>query len=171
MNAWALSAADVGPVGFVLVALTALAGALVIHGLTRRRGAGGVPPAKARTPVAAPSSAPEDVEIAGRLREVAERMGLPERVLPRACAPDGDGDFVWRDGARYRYQSHERGGPVADHADASLDEILYRVFRDRSWTHAYVASIGSDQASREARIAEQQRAMLAAANPAWAARI
>jgi hypothetical protein len=170
VNAWALGAADVGPLGVVLVALVALGGALVIHALARRRGAGTARSNAASAPAAGPAAAPEDPEIAARLRDVAARMGLPERVLPRACAPAGDGDFVWRDGDRYRYQSRERGGPVADHADASLDEILYRVFCDRTKMHAYIATIGSDESTREARIAERQRAMLAAADPAWAAR-
>ncbi|OYW44517.1 MAG: hypothetical protein B7Z08_09255 [Sphingomonadales bacterium 32-68-7] len=145
------------------MALLALAGAFAIHALQSRR--------RARSGESGPGPlAPTDAEIAGRMRAIAARMGLPERVLPRATQPAGDGDFVWREGDRFRYQSLERGYPVADHAAASLDEILYLVFRDRAWMHAYLATRGSDEATREARVAERQRAMLAAADPAWGAR-
>lgn len=164
MNAWALSAAGVGPLGVILVALVAVAGALAIHALNRRRS--GVAPRGAAEEAARTAPA-TDREIAARLRDVAARMGLSEDILPSAHAPNGDGDFVWRDGGTYRYQSIERGGPVADHADVSLDDVLYHVFHDRAWMHAYLATIGSDEATRQARVAEQQQAMLAAANLAW----
>lgn len=167
MSAWALNAADVGPFGVVLVVLVAVVGALAIHFLMlrRRRPAGGVPTLdEARI-------ATVDGEITARLREVAAKMGLPERVLPSAHAPNGDGDFVWREGERYRYQSLERGGPVIDHADDSLDDVLFAVFRDRARMHAYLATIEIDEPAREAEIVTRQRVMLAAADPTWAARL
>lgn len=166
MSGWALNAADVGPIGAMLVALAALVGALAVHFLFGRGR-----PAMRPAPRPEEQAFWEDAEVAARLREVAARMGLPERVLPRPCPPaSDDGDFVWRDGGQFRYRSLERGAPVADHASASLDDVLYHVFRDRSRMHAYLATIGTDEATREARIVAQQRAMLAAADPAWAER-
>jgi hypothetical protein len=172
VNAWALGAAGVGPLGVILVALVAVAGALAIHVLRRRKGKDFVPPQSHAAGGASARPAPsEDPHIAARMRERAARMGLSETMLPAAHAPNGDGNFVWRDGGTYRYQSFERGGPVADHSEPSLDAVLFHVFRDRAWMHAYLATVGSDEATREARIAEQQRAMLAAGDPAWAGRL
>jgi hypothetical protein len=155
----------------VLVALVATVGALAIHWLRRGR-APAYRDADEAARIAEPApSLPQDEAIAGRLRELAARMGLPERVLPRAHEPTGDGDFVWREGDQYRYQGIERGGPIADHSDPSLDEILFLVFRDRCWMHAYLATIGMDEPARGAEVASRQRAMLAAAEPEWAARL
>jgi len=168
VSGWALGAADVGPLGVVLVGLVAVVGALAIHFLFRQRRPTGTPP----PPPASGTGVPlEDAELARHLRETAARMGLPERVLPRAHAPTGDGDFVWREGDTWRYQSIERGGPVADHAHASLAEVFFALFRDRTRMHAYLATIGVEEPAREAEIVKRQREMLAAGDPAWAERL
>lgn len=167
MSGWALNAADVGPLGAVLVALAALVGALTIHFLMRRFKRARETPG---TPRYDENVSVEDAGLAATLRDLAGRMGLPERVLPRAYAPNGDGDFVWRDGDGWRYQSIERGGPVADHT-GTQDEVLFAVFRDRTRMHAYLATIGMDEPAREAEIVKRQREMLAAGNPVWAERL
>ncbi len=169
MSGGALSAADVGPLGALLAALVALVGALAIHFLRRRPA--GMPRPTGAVAQAEVVAQPEDSEIAARLRQIATLMGLPERVLPRSSPPCGDGDFVWREGSRYRYQSLERGIPVADLSGSSLDEVLFAVFRDRTRTHAYLATIGMDEPGREVEIVRQQRAMLAAADANWAERL
>lgn len=169
MSGGALSAADVGPLGALLVALVALTGALAIHILWRKFAS--VPrPLRSEAPAQAVAQ-PEDAEIADRLRQIAALMGLPERVLPRSSPPCDDGDFVWREGASYRYQSLERGVPVTDRSDASLDDILFAVFHDRTRMHAYLATMGMDEPARKAEIVRQQRAMLAAADASWAERL
>ncbi len=169
MSGWALSAADVGPLGALVAALVALAGALAIHFLRRTPAA--VPRSPKADVQAEASAQPEDSEIAARLRQIAALMRLPERVLPRSCPPCGDGDFVWREGTGYRYQSVERGVPVVDLSGSSLDEVLFGVFRDRTRMHAYLATIGIDEPGREVEIVRQQRAMLAAGDATWAERL
>jgi hypothetical protein len=159
VNGWALNAADVGPLGAVLVAL-------VIHFFMRSRRPTGMPPPP--SPVPDTRVPLEDAQLAGQLREVAGRMGLPERVLPRAHPPTGDGDFVWQEGDTWRYQSIERGGPVADHTHASLAEVFFALFRDRTRMHAYLATIGMEEPAREAEIGKRQKEMLAAGDPEWA---
>ena len=166
MSGWALNAADVGPLGVVLVGLVALIGALAIHFLIQRRKR----PAGMPRPPSSDDARIADAELAATMRAAAERMGLPERVLPSAWPPYGDGDFVWREGDAWRYQSVERGGPVADHT-GTQDEVLFAVFRDRARMHAYLATIGMEEPAREAEIVRRQRDMLAAGNPEWAERL
>jgi len=166
-TSWALNAADVGPLGFIAVAAIATIGALLIHFLRRARSS-----AQPDIPPSASSGepTPEDRELANRLREIAGKMGLPGRVLPRAHAPNGDGDFVWRDGEIYRYRSLERGGAIADHEANNFEDLLYPVFADRSRMHCYIETIGLEEPGREAEIVRRQQAMLAAANPDWVLR-
>lgn len=175
-SGWALRAADAGPLTVVLVALAALVLALVIHNWPGRR----------RTPVtddrtAAPSqtTARNDLpvslpEVRARMIAAAGRMGLPEHLLPRLAMPGGgDGDFVFRDGADYVYCTHERATRIAEHRTGDLDDLLYRVFRDRAWTRTYLSLIGQELSEEEhaARLAEGQLALLEKADARWAERL
>lgn len=175
-SGWALRAADAGPLTIVLVALVALVGALVIHNwLGRRRSAAvddrTVAPLQTATATDISVSLPE---VQARMMAAAVRMGLPEHLLPRIAMPGGgEGDFVYRDGADYVYCALERGSRISEHRTAEVDELLYRVFKDRAWTRTYVNLIGQELSEEEhaARLAEGQLALLEQADPRWAERL
>lgn len=159
MNGWVLGALDIGPLGVVLIALAALAGALAIHAMSRRR----------RTAPTAPPP-PVDAALKQHLHEIARRMDLAPGSLPAAHPPHGDGAFVWRQGDVLHYAAHERGAPFFEVSGPPDDVPLYACLRDCSWNQAYIATIGMDEPARSEAIASRQLAALAAADPAWGAR-
>lgn len=157
MSGWALGEAGVGPLGVALVALVALVLAFAVHALSRRRPVGNPRPIV-------------DPDLAATLAVLATRMDLPDRVLPAAHRPDGDGTFLWREGGTLHYRAIERGAPIAAREGPPDDAVLYACFHDLAWSAAYRATIGMDEALRPAAIAAEQRRLLAAANPAWGER-
>lgn len=172
MNASALHAAGVGPLGFVLVALVATVGALAIHFLMRGRSSR-VPAEPARAVEVRPE--PIDLpEVREAMLAAAARMGIPERVLPRIASPGGaDGEYIDRAGSAYVYSGFERGAKMFEHRTVDLDGLLYLVLRDRAWMQAYLALIGQELAPEEhaRRLAEGQEALLARADTRWAERL
>lgn len=176
-SSWAASVAGFGPLEIALAALVALIGALVIHnwpGRHRKR------MEALEKSVSAGQANPVAVSDAGLeqagavIRAAAARMGLPEHLLPRMAAPSGsEGDFVYRDGADFVYCSLERGSRISEHRTTDIDELLYRIFRDRAWTRAYISLIGQDIPEQEhaARLAAGQLALLEKADPRWAERL
>jgi hypothetical protein len=175
-SGWALRAADAGPLTVVLVALVALVGALVIHNWPGRRRR---PPVDDRTVAPSQTAVGKDLsvslpEVHARMIETARRMELPEHLLPRIATPGGgEGDFVYRDDADYVYCALERGSRISEHRATEVDDLLYRVFKDRAWTRTYVSLIGQDLSEQDhaARLAEGQLALLGKADPRWAERL
>lgn len=177
MSSFALSEAGVGPFGYVLVFLVALAGALLVHWL-RRKPTGALPPEPIQREAPAPGPvqwrhadnplldipALEDV-----FRAAAAKAGIDPDTLPRFAPPDGsDGAFVFRDKFDYIYAYYEHGGPTVQHASAVADELAYRVLADRTWMKAYLATVGQPESGRTEQVIREQEAMLAAVDPAWA---
>lgn len=175
-SGWAASVAGFGPLEVALAALVALVGALVIHNWPGRKRS---PPVDDRIAAPLPATGRSDFdvslpEVRSAMLAAASRMGLPEHLLPRIAAPSGgEGDFVYRDGADYVYCALERGSPISEHRTTDLDDLLYRVFRDRAWTRTYVGLIGQDLSEKDhaARLAEGQLALLEQADPRWAERL
>ncbi len=160
MRGWALNAADAGPLSVLVVALVALVGALLIHNLSRRNQA---PNGSARLP-----------GVRQTMIAAARRMDLPEHLLPALALPSSrEGDFVYRQANQYVYCSFERGTQIFEHRTANVDDLLYRVFKDRAWTRTYVGLIGQDvpQEEHAARLAAGQEALLELADPRWAQRL
>lgn len=160
MGGWALNAADAGPLTVVLVALVALVGALIIHAFSRR---GTMPSGSARLP-----------GVRQAMTDAARRMDLPERLLPALALPSSrEGDFIFRQGNEYVYASYERGSCMSEYRTTDLDDLLYRVFKDRAWTRTYMDLMRQDLSPEDhaARLAEGQLALLEKADPRWAARL
>jgi hypothetical protein len=160
VSGWGLHAMDAGPFTYVLVALAAMVGALLIHTLSRRDEG---PTGSARLP-----------GVRQAMTEAAQRMDLPEHLLPALGLPSArEGDFVYRRGNEYVYASFERGTRMSEHRTENVDDLLYRVFRDRAWTRSYMALIGQDLTPQDhaARLAEGQLALLEKADPRWAERL
>lgn len=160
MNGWAASAAGFGPLEVALAALVALVGALIIHNWPGRKR---TPPGSARLP-----------GVRQAMTEAARRMDLPERLLPALALPASrEGDFIYRQGNEYVYASFERGTCMSEHRTHDLDDLLYRVFKDRAWTRNYMDLMGQDLSPEDhaARLAEGQLALLEKADPRWAARL
>ncbi len=106
--------------------------------------------------------------------EAARRMDLPERLLPALSLPTSrEGDFIYRQGNDYVYASFERGTCMSEHRTHDLDDLLYRVFKDRAWTRTYMDLMRQDLSPEDhaARLAEGQLALLEKAEPRWAARL
>lgn len=175
-SGWALRAADAGPLTIVLVALVALVGALVIHNWPGRKRSAVVDD---RTAAPLPAAARNDLsvslpEVHSRMLAAARCMELPEHLLPRLAMPGGeDGDYVFRDKFDFVYCGFERGTQIFEHCTVDVDDLLYRVFRDRAWTRTYVSLIGQDLSEQDhaARLAEGQLALLEQADPRWAERL
>jgi hypothetical protein len=175
-SGWALRAADAGPLTVVLVALAALVLALAIHNWPGRKRR---PPVDDRTAAPLPVTGRNDLAVSlpdlhAQMLAAARRMELPEHLLPRIAMPGGgEGDFIYRDGADFVYCSLERGSRISEHRTAEVDELLYRVFKDRAWTRTYVGLIGQDLSPEDhaARLAEGQLALLERADPRWAERL
>jgi len=191
LNGWVLNAADVGPLGAILVALVATVGALAIHFWTQRRRGGGVPSPTLESYAEGPAT-PEPTPLPPRpeglpdwshadnplldipaLEDVvlaaATKAGIDPDTLPRFTPPDGnDGAFVFRDKFDYIYAYYEHGGPMSQQASAVADELAYRVIADRAWMKAYLATIVQAEPGRTTQVGRDQEAMLAAVDPAWA---
>jgi len=160
MNGWAASAAGFGPLEVALAALVALVGALIIHNWPGRKR---TLPGSARLP-----------GVRQAMTDAARRMDLPERLLPALALPSSrEGDFIYRQGNEYVYASFERGSCLSEHRTTDLDDLLYRVFKDRAWTRTYMDLIGQDLPPEDhaARLTEGQLALLEKADPRWAARL
>ncbi len=175
MTAWALNSAGFGPVTFVLVALVATIAALLIHNRAGRKSAGGqiVSETSSNAETDTNDLAAELPELRARMLEISERMGIPERVLPKIAIPTGaDGDFLFRDKFDFVYRSFERGALIAEHSAADPDELFYHVFRDRAWMRAYQGLVGLDLTPDDhaARLAQGQESLLGMADPDWAER-
>ncbi|MBM3596205.1 MAG: hypothetical protein FJX31_10645 [Alphaproteobacteria bacterium] len=175
-SGWALRAADAGPLTVVLVALAPLVLALVVHNWPGRQRS-----AVVDDRIAAPSLASGRNDLAVSLPEVharmtaaAGRMVLLEHFLPRLAMPGGgDGNFVFRDKFEFVYGGYERGSRIFEHCTVDMDDLLYRVFRDRAWTRTYLSLIGQDLSEQDhaARLAKGQLALLEKADPCWAERL
>jgi Immunity protein 63 len=173
MSAWAASAAGFGPLEIALAALVALVGALLIHNLGRGRGAS---PSLEGYNTQAPAPAVGTVklpQVGLAMRAAAALMDLPDHLLPALSLPTGgEGDFVYGEGGGYVYASYERGTALFEHRTADLDDLLYRVLKDRAWTRTYLDLMGQDLSPEDhaARLAAGQIALLARAHPGWAER-
>ena len=109
-------------------------------------------------------------EIGARMRAIAAQAGIPDRVLPSLTPPFGrEGGFAFRDRFDYVYTALERGAPMFEHRTAVVDELLYLIFKDRSWMVAagYVADAGAPPERDSESIAQRQQAMLAGIDPRW----
>jgi hypothetical protein len=175
-SGWALRAADAGPHEVVLVALAALVLALVIHNWPGRKRSAVVDDRIAAPLLAAQRNdlAVSLPEVQSRMLDAARRMELPEHHLPRLAMPGGeDGDYVFRDKFDFVYCGFERGTRIFEHCTVDVDDLLYRVFRDRAWTRTYIGLIGQGLSPEDhaARLAEGQLALLQRADPRWAERL
>ena len=174
MSGWAASAAGFGPLEVALAALVALVGALLIHNLGRGRRGLPVSDDRVMPPASAPVGETDLPELRAAMHDAARRMDLPERLLPRLALPAGnEGDFVYREAATYVYCALERGTRIAEYRSDALDELLYRVFKDRAWTRTYVGLIGQELSPQEhdTRLRAGQLELLGKADPAWADRL
>jgi hypothetical protein len=177
MNGRVMSVAGFGPLEVALVALVALVGALVIHNWPGRHRKRMEALAQSASPQVANPARASDGEldaVRSAMLAAAQQMGLPERLLPGFGSPSGgDGDFVYRDGAEYVYCAFERGARLSELRTADIDDLLYRVFRDRAWTRTYTSLIGQDLSEQDhaARLAEGQLALLQRGDPRWAQRL
>ena len=176
MHGFALHAAGFGPLTVLLVAVVATAGALLIHATFGAR-RGGVSPELGRVAMNADDLIRADIdlpEVRAAMLDFAARMGIPEPVLPRLAIPGGDdGEYILREGSAYLYCGYERGTQMFEYRTAVLDDLLYWVFRDRSWMQAYTSLIGKQLDSEEhaRQLADRQVALLASARPEWAERL
>jgi hypothetical protein len=111
-------------------------------------------------------------ELGVKMREIAERAGIPARVLPH-IGPIGarDGEYVDRDKFDYIYIGQERGVPMFDHRVVIADQLMYLIFKDRAWMIAagYVDGANAPPEQDPARIAERQQEILAGIDPRWGA--
>lgn len=165
MSGFALNAAGWGPGAVALAALVALVGALAIHALGRRR---------TRAVAADPGARALLRELARALPGAAARMDVPQRLLPRISPPTPvDGDYLFAEGAELVYATVERGTRMSEHRAASVDDMLYRVLRDRAWMQTYLRLMEQNlsPADHAAQLREGQRALLHRGNPAWADRL
>ena len=183
MNAFALHAAGVGPLGLALVFLAALAGALLVFRVRQPRYRGALPtPREALQPL--PPAAPglpdwshadspllDLVALETVVRAAAGKAGIDPGTLPTFGPPEGtEGSFVFRDKFDYIYAYYEHGVPMSEFPSAVADQLAYRVVADRAWLKAYLATAnqGLPEAGRTAKVAAEQERMLALADPAWA---
>jgi hypothetical protein len=109
-------------------------------------------------------------ELGVKMREIAERAGIPERVLPH-IGPIGarDGEYIDRDKFDYIYIGQKRGQPMFDHRVVIADQLMYLIFKDRTWMIAagYVGGATVPPKQDPARIAERQQHLLAGIDPRW----
>ena len=119
-------------------------------------------------------AAPDLPEVRSAMLNAAARMDIPEHLLPRLAIPGGaDGEYILRDGDSYLYCGFERGTQMFEYRTGVLDDLLYRVFRDRSWMQAYTSLIGRqlDPDEHARQLSAVQSALLAKVNPQWADRL
>ena len=186
----AVSFAGFGPLTAIAVALVALAGALAIHWLRGPKPpAGAATPSRARLPAQEPAKPPlprppglpdwsvadgrllAEPQLLQKLREYANRAGIPHHVLPNMCQPDGrDGEFVHRGKFAYEFSAWDRGYMIDDYTSSVVDQFLFHILRSRAYMRAYLESIALDlpEPERSAWIVAEQHRMLAAIDPSWA---
>ena len=188
-GSWALGAADFSLGSILIVALIATLGALAIHWLRSgpRRSVEDmmrIDPHAAAPAAAADPSRPdwsqrepvsyEEAHLSAMMRDYAARAGIPERVLPKADLPDGaDGNFVFRDKFGYVYATWEGGRQTQEYTSAVADQLLFAVFRDRAWMHAYTQSMGDGLAEpdRTRQVEAEQERLLSLIDPRWGAQL
>ena len=109
-------------------------------------------------------------QLSALMRDMAARAGIPEPTLPSSGPINGDdGAYIDIHHAGYRYVGLERGAVSFEHRTVVADELMYRVFRDRSWMVAAGYVVGHPTAPEQnpETIAERQREILATIDPRW----
>jgi hypothetical protein len=110
-----------------------------------------------------------NVRLRERIGEFARLLGAPDHALPTlGCSEQTGRPHIEVDGTTFHYAVVDRGREYERHSTASLDELLYWVFRDVTFSMAATRT-GLSQltpASRR-RILRDQLALLGRLDPAW----
>ena len=106
-------------------------------------------------------------QIGARMREMAMRAGIDDATLPSVSTPGAaDGDYIFLDKFDYVYVRMVGGKTLFEHCSVIADELLYRVFVDRS--AALAREVVGASGSHPGEIARMQEAILARIDPRWA---
>jgi hypothetical protein len=121
-----------------------------------------------------PNSQPDPfTQLRGRILPLARLIDAPSQLIPTFRISEGNGlPHIEIDGETYHYVHSERGAEHDRYSTTSLDDLLYRVFRDVAF------SMSGHLARPHRRLGEdfrremfrQQLALLERLNPQWASR-
>ena len=111
--------------------------------------------------------------LRNEVSRLARLIDVPARLLPTYDVSEGNGlPHIEIDGETYHYVHEERGQEFDRFSTTSLDDLLYRVFRDVAWSMSSTLARPHQKPGHDFRreMFKQQLALLDRLNPDWAAR-